>query len=305
MAHNSPRSKRQSKRSQGVVLRPQFYRGRTSVTSEAAAKQQAQKAYRRKKLSQQRRDLLVARAWRWGRRVIVVGLIGFLLMQAWLSGDVIFRNNTLSTTSKLRIEQVVGEHLGQGYNRFVFTLNKDQLAQQILEALPDLESVDVSVSWFGRAVSVHAQPARALYVFSSPQVVREVERAWVSENGVLSGTSLAAEAPDLAITLIDDTGVEYSLGDQVLSAQQLAFLEYANINLERQELHLTQVRLDATPRQMRLYVAEHDYYFVVSTDRSSEVLATELSDALRLIEDQGITVREYIDLTVTDKVFYK
>lgn len=305
MVHK-PGKKHRREQARDVVIRPQFYRGRTSVTTEVAAKQRAQKAYRRKKLSQQRREQFIKRCWQWGRRLFSLGVIVFLFLQTWLSGDVQFRKSELDNDDKQQIELAVREYLGMNNNHFIFTAKVDEMEAHIRKRIPSLGQIDIHVPWYGRYVTVYAQQAGARYNFTSAQVIPGVEQAVVSNNGVLAGAAENDQSQSTSrVTLVDETGVEYALGDQVLSDQQLTFLAYAEGNLRLQNLTLTEVHFDNTPRQMKLYVQEKDYYFIVSTDRSSAVLANELTDALGLITEKGIVVREYVDLTVTDKVFYK
>ncbi len=258
--------------------------------------------YRRKKFSQQRREEYVHTALGYTRIAGVAALLGVLVALSWVS-DVTVASTNSSQTDLQAIKSTADEYLSGGFmRRSKLFMNQSELAKTVQEKHPSLEQVTVDSSLFGRSITVAVSPKQAIFRFSSQQAIKDSDTLWLSQDGILVS---AATGVNEAITIADRSDIDYQLGDQVVAPTQITYVSNVARKLTGEGFVLASVELTDAPKHLRLFLKEKPFYILISTDRNSDTVVTDIKKVLAYVEKNGVGVREYIDVRVEDKAFYK
>ena len=125
---------------------------------------------------------------------------------------------------------------------------------------------------------------------------------YVDAHGV-SFTRNVFAAP--SVTIIDNSGVEYTSGTAIASARFLSFVGRVVALAQQNSINVQQVLIPTgTSRQVELLVEGREYPIVMSIDRSAGEQAEDMLHALDYFSQQG-RVPKYIDLRVKGKAYYR
>ena len=228
--------------------------------------------------------------------IAIIALLAFLY-QFTASAAVNF-NSEAAAQNPAPYEDVVQEYLTQNpLERLRFNMNVDKLNTFVLSKLPDVKRV-TPTGYTGPVSSGFEVELRKPVV--SWQV--EDDLYFVDANGV-SFTKNAYSNP--RVTIVDNSGVQYTSGTAIASARFLTFVGKAVALAEERNLPVESVAIPAgTSRQVELFIVGHAYPVIMSIDRSAGEQSEDMQRALAYFDKNG-RKPQYIDLRVKGKAFFR
>lgn len=201
-------------------------------------------------------------------------------------------------TSTQAYEQAVQDYLTQNpLERLRFNLNQSKLSAFVSHKLPEVESV---------AAEGYAGPVTSGFdiTLRRPVVSWNVDDKtyFVDAHGVSFTRNVY---PNPTVTIIDNSGVEHTSGTAIASERFLTFVGKVIAQAQQHNLSVTKVAIPAgTSRQIELYIAGHDYPFIMSIDRSAGEQAEDMARVAGYFDKQGRKPK-YVDLRVKGKAFFR
>lgn len=188
-------------------------------------------------------------------------------------------------------------------NRTKPTVSTSAIREDITSQFTELADVQIELPLLGRRPTVILTPVQpALHM--------------VSANGsfyVDSAGKVMARTTDLMqnelkdIPLIrDESGIPAELGKNIIPSMQTLFLRRLHAQLLAQNVQIESLSLPKqAANQVDVRVAGQPYYIKFSTETEPRQAVGAYLAAKAKLDREGTAVREYMDVRVDEKVFYK
>ncbi len=300
--------KRKTKKGSGARQgSAQFYRGRTTQTSNEKRRLKKQKEYRRAKLSKQKRGELAERAKGYARWALAGLLLLVIFSLSQIKSHQYVGLTGLSDADKRVITSLTEDYIS-GLSKFKTFFDGDDYAAYILDNASFVSRVETSVNPFSTTLKVRVVPKQAIHAFAKSGEESSQDK-WIASDGTLislTADQLAEMGQDAPVTtVVDTTSIEYQEGEQIISVATLDYMQKLTLELHLKDLEVDKYEIGENSREMRLSLAGEKYALIVSLERSIESTVIDLELALQEIAASKKRVTQYVDLRVIDKVFYR
>lgn len=187
-------------------------------------------------------------------------------------------------------------------NKSKLLINSNEIAGRIADEYPELGDVSVVLPLIGRRPVVQAEPAAPKLVLTT------VDGGFVlDENGriMAEAADIESSVRDALPVLRDESGLSLELGRYALSKESVNFVAAVAAQLQRKDMTIQSMILPTVPNEMHVRMAGKPYYVKFNLRDESRVQAgTYLATHKKLSQD-NVEPREYIDVRVPGKVYYK
>lgn len=248
---------------------------------------------------------------RWAQKFPATGLVIIIVISVLyltsLSTSVRIVPFVDSTPNLLRKSEIYADFTndllaGSLLNYSKLTLNSDKVADSIKERFPELENVSVIIPISGRRPVVHVQPG-------TPSLLLAVEnRVFILDR---SGQVLidAREAPagitkDLMLVR-DESSLEVMPGSPALTRDSVAFILVVLGQLEAASIAVESLNLPAAPYELNVRAKGEGYYTKFHMLGDARIQSGALLAVRDKLKADNETPKEYIDVRLEDKVYYK
>lgn len=235
--------------------------------------------------------------------VLILGIIYNTTLST--NAQVITDSVTESQTNFLRDKSVYQAALDELFSesalsRSKLTIDTQELADKLSAQFPELADVTITLPLVGTRPVVHLQATQpALLLVSNDQ-------AYVLDNrGIVLMDAKDLKSSQELITVTDESGLEIQKGSAALSTEQVAYITSLRYQLSASKLNISKVVLPAQPQQLNVYIDGVSFYgkFLFSTD--SRVAAGSFIAVKKQLDRSGEKPRQYIDVRIPGRVFYK
>lgn len=229
-----------------------------------------------------------------------VGILGFLVYQSiGIPTVTITGATTLHDTNDYAasIQQYLNAH---PFERSRLTLDTNRLATYLQENNhPEIATVSPNLSFGGLGVATfQLTPRKPVVSWKTGATTM-----YVDNNGNAFARNFYA-AP--AIEVVDETGIQTSDNQVLVSNRFLGFIGKAVGRLHEQGYTVTKIVLPAnTTRQILVSLDGVGYPVKLSVDRPAGEQAQDTARAVRYLAKQGIAPREYVDVRISGRAYYK
>lgn len=187
-------------------------------------------------------------------------------------------------------------------NRSKLLINTDEVAAQLEEAYPELGEISIILPLVGRRPVVQAQPQRPALILTTGDTAYAVD-----QNGRIGieATQVPTSVRESLAVLQDQSGVELTQGQHALSRASTQFVADVFYQLQAAKISVRSMVLTNSPDEMHIRIKDKPYFIKFNLRGSSRAQAgTYLATAKKLQQDNHAP-KEYIDVRVPGKVFYK
>lgn len=293
-----------SVRSQASAPVFSYYANRSSSDTTGARRQKPIKTPRQKRFGQL-----------WSRNTIH-------LVPSILAGGVlvvcILYNSSLSGQPKLQIvaseqaklalaephtyEQHIAGIFGKKLqNNSKLLIDTDSVASEIEGEIPELGKITIMLPLVGRRPVVQAEPLSAALLLTSVDKVYAVDQ---SGRVTTSANELPSSLRDKLPVVQDESGLALEPGQYGLKRETVSFIEMVTFQLKAANIAVQSLILSNTPDE--LHVRTNDNYYIKFNMRGDgRAQAGTFIATQKQLRRQNVQPKQYIDVRVPGKVYYK
>lgn len=232
--------------------------------------------------------------------LLVTGTLGFLIYQSIGAPAVVVASETTIRDTKDYEDSIQKYLSSRPFERSRLTLDTGRLALYLQEnGHPEVESVSRDLQFAGIGVTrITLNPRQPVVSWQTGSSTMYVD---------LSGDAFERNYfPEPTIQVVDETGIRANDNQILVSNRFLAFIGRAVGQLADQGFTVTKIVLPAnTTRQIVVSVEGVGYAVKLSVDRPAGEQAQDAARSIRYLARQGIQPKEYIDVRVGGRAYYK
>ena len=189
------------------------------------------------------------------------------------------------------------------YNRFKTSLSSYDISQAIKQEFPEVSYAAVSVSLFGSTPTVYIQLSKPVLIYQTSQGSFALDnKGIVIADQSSINTQQLAQLP----TIQAPSGSIIHDGDQLLTAQNVNFIQTVSQGLSVKGLVISKMILAPAAEELDVYIAKQPYYVKFNIYQSDvlQQLGTYLA-AVATLKQQNKIATQYIDVRVDGRAYYK
>lgn len=188
-------------------------------------------------------------------------------------------------------------------NQSKLTVNSVKIKAEILAKYNEIQTVKIELPLLGRRPSIIVTPSRPAMQFISSNGM-----FYVDSTGKVMARITDVTVNKLApISLVrDETGIAAEAGKNIISKPEAAFLQRLSQQLRVESIEVESITLpSAAANQADVRVAGQKYYVKFSTLTDPRQAVGAYKTVQTKLVAEKTEPREYIDVRVEEKVFYK
>ncbi len=187
-------------------------------------------------------------------------------------------------------------------NRTKFTIQTNKVEDALLDKYPELQAAVLRLPVLGR------KPTMVIEVRQPTLLLSVADNTYVlDKNGVaiVQANQLSAADKQGLPVVIDHSGINVEVGQQVLTTETINFILDARDQLAAKQLKITSLVLPVSINELDIQIEGLPYF--VKTDTSGDA-RLQIGTALAVkdnLQGQGTMPSEYVDVRVEEKAFYR
>lgn len=187
------------------------------------------------------------------------------------------------------------------WNRNKVTINTGQVSQQLIKQFPELSSAGITLPLLAHRPILYVQPAEASLVVAADNgafVVDQNGRALIPSANLPTAHNLPQ--------VVDKSGLAISAGRQVLTSDDVTFIQTVLDELNAKHVQVSSMVLPAESRELDVYIGGQPYFvkFNLAGGDARQQAGTYLATIAELQRDHTIP-SNYIDVRVDGRAYYK
>lgn len=187
------------------------------------------------------------------------------------------------------------------WNRNKITIDTDKFSAQMVKQFPELSSVSVTLPLLAHRPVVYVQPAQPALILatdSGSYVIDERGRALLPANGSPTQTKLPQ--------VVDQSGLKIKLNQQVLSSDDVRFIQTVVRQLAAKQFTVSSLVLPANSSELNARLAGKSYFvkFNLRDDNPRQQAGTFLATIANL-QRKNTLPSQYVDVRVSGRAYYQ
>lgn len=187
------------------------------------------------------------------------------------------------------------------WNKNKLTLNTQPIVSDLQKQFPEVATAIVTVPFLGH------RPVVRIAV-SSPAFVLATQRGsyYVSNTGVplVRVSDVQHQLANLP-TVTDETGLPVSVGTQILPTDTVVFISTVLQQLEATQTPVESVTLPLSANELHVRIKDQPYIVRFNTAGNAEIQSGTFLAVKKRLEGSGGIPKEYIDVRVDERAYYK
>ena len=186
-------------------------------------------------------------------------------------------------------------------NRNKITIDTTKIAQELTQQFPELSGVSITLPLFAHRPIVYVEPAHAALVVAADNGAFVVDN---NGKALMPGANLptAHNLPQV----VDQSGLTVQVNHQVLTSDDVAFIETVIAELSARHVAISSMTLPAASRELDVYISGQRYFvkFNLQNNDARQQAGTYLATAAELQREHA-TPAHYIDVRVDGRAYYQ
>lgn len=183
-----------------------------------------------------------------------------------------------------------------------FTANTTKLKYAIAEHFPEVDGVAVRLPVLGRKPTITLSIRQPSLLLSSSTNLFVLDQSGLA---VALARDVDAEQLKGLYNIKDESGLDIEVGDQIVTSETIDFINNLRLQFGDKKLEISELLLPLSANQLDVKLAGTDYYIKMDISGDVRLQAGRYIAVKTELAKQGITPKEYIDVRVEEKVFYK
>jgi len=188
------------------------------------------------------------------------------------------------------------------FNRSKLTFDYRSVEEELLRSFPEIEKARISFDVVGR------KPVIQIYMHKPTYLFQTNGTSWaIDDRGVAIGRrdDLKDSFTGSLAIVTDELGADVEIGDTLISPPEITFLTSVIKLLNKQQVVLESIYIPLSPKQIDLVVKGEGWRYKLNSNGKPTLQAGSLLAARETLKSNGNTPSEYVDLRVTEKVYWK
>ncbi len=189
------------------------------------------------------------------------------------------------------------------FNKNKLLFDHSGFVRQMKSQFPELNTIDVRIPLVGRlpviAIASVKPPVFLLKIADDAYIVDPSGRL------LLPVTEAPSSITDTLITVNDQSGITLKPGLHIIPVETVRFIQALQAQLIAKQVVISGIDLPVAAQEAHLHIAGQGYYIKFATDSDARQQAGTFLAVKQKLEKDKITPREYIDVRVEEKAFYK
>lgn len=198
-------------------------------------------------------------------------------------------------------EYIQGQLQDSIWNKNKLTLNTQPIVTDLQKQFPEVANAIITVPFLGH------RPVVRIAV-SSPAFVLATQKGsyYVSNTGVplVRVSDVQHQLANLP-TVTDETGLPVSVGTQILPTDTVEFISTVLQQLEASQTPVESVILPLSANELHIRIKNQPYVVRFNTNGNGEIQAGTFLAVKKRLEGSGDIPKEYIDVRVDERAYYK
>lgn len=187
------------------------------------------------------------------------------------------------------------------FSRSKLTVDTDGAAKKIQDHFPELDSVSITVPVIARRPIVQLQASAPPFALSSKNGVYYLREDGTASVEVSAIKDLAAP-PQI---VIDQSSLPLAAGKVALPKATVASITEIIRQMKAKQIAIDQLTLPAVPDELQMRIKGLPYYVRFSTSSDPAVQAGAFLAVKQKLEGDHITPKEYVDVRVEERAYYR
>lgn len=184
-----------------------------------------------------------------------------------------------------------------------FTINSASLESEIEKAFPEVDGVVIRLPVVGRTPYVTLairQPVLKVVTKTNATVL-------VDNNGLVVGnlSSIQSKTIQDLPTVIDQSGLEVILGKQILTTETVKFISETKAQFEAKSINISKLVLPSRVNGLDVYPEGNVYFIKMDSSGDARLQAGTYLALIAHLDSKGLHPKEYIDVRVEERAFYR
>jgi hypothetical protein len=235
--------------------------------------------------------------------VLSIGIIynTTLSSDAQIITDSVSAESQLFFREKSAYQTALNEELESSVlNSSKLTIDTDEIRSAMIERFPELADITVTLPLVGRRPVVHLQASQPALVLTSG------DQAYILDTrGIVLMDARDFTADVTLLSVVDQSGLAIEKGKAALSSEQVAFIQELQRQFSAKGIVISEVTLPAEPQQVNVAFKDRPYYAKFLFTEDSRVAAGGLVALRSHLDKKNITPKEYVDLRIAGRAYYR
>lgn len=198
-------------------------------------------------------------------------------------------------------QQAAAEVLREKWSqRLKLTFEAQPVRSALLAAFPELADVEVSLPLVGNRPVLRVEPAMPTAVF-----VASHGQSYVLSGAGRTISSNVTSAFDELPLITDRTGLVIASGAQAVPRSDVMFIQEVQRQLAAQSIRVQSFTLPQAARQLDVSIEGQRYYVKFSLEADVRLQAGAYIAVQKQLAEEGKSPREYIDVRVAGRAYYR
>ena len=241
--------------------------------------------------------------------VFIAGLLVFVAFAVYAtaldsSAKVVLKGNQPLLRSTQQYTDEANRILGQSLNnRWKISIKKSDISGSMKLAFPEIRDVSVSTPpWsYKPIINISMSKLSLLFVSTGNKyVVNDLGIAVIN----VSDKEPSYDIGDLP-KIIDETGYLVKVGKNILSSEQVSFVNEIIFQTNQKKLEISEIRLKPGGEEVHFKFADLNYKVKFSFDNNARRSAGAFLVLKKHLESKGPLPSEYIDVRVPERTYVR
>jgi hypothetical protein len=188
------------------------------------------------------------------------------------------------------------------FNRSKLTINTKEIENTLKTEFPELETVSVNLPLVSRRPVIQVAPAKPSIILtngSEAYIISETGRALLRTNEVDALHELRLPQ------VIDDVGIDITAGETVLPVNTIDFIRDLYVQFSEKDIPIQTTNLPAVANEVHIKPRNQPYTVKFNLQEDVRLQFGSFVAVVESLRSQGATPREYVDVRVEGRAYYR
>ncbi len=197
------------------------------------------------------------------------------------------------------VDEIMSKNIS---NKSKITVDTQDVETKLMDQFPELSAAALRLPVLGRKPSliIAIEPPAILLTTRTKSYVLDKSGTVVADSQKLN-----QETRSSLVVVQDQSGLEITIGGQAVTKETIRFITEAIAQLSAKNYNIEQLTLPLNANQLDIKLKGYEYYIKTDIARSAQLQIGSFLAVREQLEREGLSPKEYVDVRVEEKVFYK